>query len=67
MSDTQIVMNLEFLPNEILIEYFEYLNAFDIFYSFDGLNDRFTQLIRTIPLYLNFQHVPKSIFDQFCT
>jgi hypothetical protein len=67
MSDIQPVMNLEFLPNEILIESFEYLNAFDIFYSLVGLNDRFTQLIRTIPLYINFQHVRKSIFDQFCT
>jgi hypothetical protein len=67
MSDTQIVMNFEFLPNEILIECFEYLNAFEIFYSLDGLNDRFTQLILTIPLYLNFQHVRKSTFDQFCT
>jgi hypothetical protein len=64
VSDIQPVMNLEFLPNEVLIECFEYLNAFEIFYSFDGLNYRFTQLIQTIPLYLNFQHVRKSIFDQ---
>jgi len=57
---------LELLPNEILIECFEYLNAFEIFYSFDQLNYRFNKLIRNIPLYLNFENVRKSIFDQFC-
>jgi hypothetical protein len=56
----------ELLPNEILIECFEYLNAFEIFYSFDQLNYRFSKFIRTIPLYLNFQYVQKSTFDQFC-
>jgi hypothetical protein len=56
----------ELLPNEILIECFEYLNAFEIFYSFNRLNYRFYKLIRTIPLYLNFQYVQKIIFDQFC-
>jgi len=60
------LLTFEFLPNEILIECFEYLNAFEIFYSFDQLNYRFTKLIRTIPLHLNFQYVQKTIFDQFC-
>jgi hypothetical protein len=57
------VMNFELVLNEILIELFEYLN---IFYSFDGLNYRFDQLIRNIPLVLNFQGVPRSVFEQFC-
>ena len=60
-------MKFELLPNEILIEAFEYLNAFDIFYAFDQLNYRLYQLIRNIPLHLTCQHVSKSIFDQFCT
>jgi hypothetical protein len=67
MSDTHGIMKLEWLPNEILIECFEYLNAFDIFYSFDQLNDRFNNLIRNIPLHIVFQYVNKSIFDEFCT
>ncbi|CAF1137981.1 unnamed protein product [Adineta steineri] len=60
-------MTLESLPNEILIEIFEYLNAFEIFYSFDQLNIRLYSLIRNIPLHLNFEYCRKTIFDQFCT
>jgi hypothetical protein len=66
MNDTQAIIKFETLPNEILIECFGYLNAIDIFYSFDLLNYRFYQLIRSIPLHLNCQHVDKSTFDQFC-
>jgi hypothetical protein len=57
-------MKLELLPNEIVIECFEYLNIFEIFYSFDHLNNHFNQLIRTIPLHLHFQQIQKSIFDK---
>ena len=66
MSSMQVIMNFELLPNEILITCFEYLNAPDLFYSFDQLNYRFNKLIRTYPLHLNCQCVRKSIFDQFC-
>jgi hypothetical protein len=59
-------MIFELLPNEILMECFEYFTVFEIFYSFDQLNYRFYQLIRTIPLNIDFQYVEKSIFDQFC-
>jgi hypothetical protein len=48
MSDIQIVMKFEFLPNEILIDCFGYLNALHIFHSFDQLNYRLNQLIRNI-------------------
>lgn len=65
MSDTENRLKFEFLPNEILIECFEYLNSWEIFDSFDQLNLRFSTLIRTIPSQLNFQYVRKSIFDQF--
>jgi len=67
MSKLSTMMTLEFLPNEILMEFFEYLNAFEIFYSFDFLTIQFYNLIRNIPLHLNFQHVRKATFDQFCT
>ena len=66
MSDIQGMMNFERLPNEILIECFEYLNIFEIFYSFDRLNSRFYKLIRNIQLQLNFENIPKTLFDQFC-
>ncbi|CAF1510032.1 unnamed protein product, partial [Didymodactylos carnosus] len=59
-------MIFEFLPNETLIECFKYLNAFDLFYSFDGLNSRLNNLIRNVRLYINFEDVNKTIFDKFC-
>jgi hypothetical protein len=59
-------MTFDFLPNEIFIECFEYLNVFDIFHSFDQLNSRFHTLIRSIPLHLNLHHINQSFFDQFC-
>ncbi|CAF1322766.1 unnamed protein product [Rotaria sordida] len=59
-------MKFELLPNEIFIEIFEFLSIFDIFYSFNQLNNYFNQLIRTIPLHVNFKNIQKSIFDRFC-
>ena len=67
MSDTQEMMILEFLPNEILIQCFKYFNAFDIFYSFHQLNHRFNDLIHSIPLCINLKEaVDKTVFDRFC-
>ena len=65
MSDvqTKTTMKFECLPNEIFIECFEYLNTFEIFYSFHRLNYRFNQLIQSISMHLNFQYVRKSIFE----
>ena len=59
-------MKLELLPNEIFIECFQYLNAPDIFHSFDQLNSRFYTLIRSISLHVSFQHFKKSSFNEFC-
>ncbi|CAF4740168.1 unnamed protein product, partial [Rotaria sp. Silwood1] len=59
-------MKFELLPNEILFIFFEYLNVFDIFYSFDQLNDRFSKFIRNIRFQLNFENVQKRVFDKFC-
>ncbi|CAF1506240.1 unnamed protein product [Adineta ricciae] len=57
----------EFLPNEILLQYFRYLNIIDIFYSFDQLNHRFNSLIRTIPFCLNFQNIQNKFqCEEFC-
>jgi hypothetical protein len=59
-------MKFELLPNEIFIQCFQYLNAADIFYSFDQLNYRFYRLIQNISLHLNFQQLKKSRFNQCC-
>ncbi|CAF4148536.1 unnamed protein product, partial [Adineta steineri] len=56
-------MKFELLPNEILLDYFGYFNALDLFYAYDGLNYRLNKLIRTLPLHLNFQYANKSKFD----
>lgn len=61
----QAVKQLESLPNEVLIECFEYLNAIDIFNAFDYLNRRFSNLIRHIPLHLDVGKVEKSKLIQF--
>jgi hypothetical protein len=58
-------MKLEQLPNEILIQCFEYFNALDLFYSFDQLNYRFYRLIRNVSLHLNLHEINKSLLDQF--
>ncbi|CAF4123193.1 unnamed protein product [Rotaria sp. Silwood2] len=59
-------MKFELLPNEIFVECFQYLNAPDIFNSFDRLNYHFHTLIRNSPLHLNFQQFKKSLFNEFC-
>ena len=40
-------MNLEDLPNEILVDLFRYLNAQDLFQIFYNLNSRFNALIKS--------------------
>ncbi|UJR12530.1 hypothetical protein I4U23_016705 [Adineta vaga] len=59
-------MKLDNLPNEILIECFDYLNVFEIFHAFDQLNIRFNQLIRSIPLHVDCRPVGKILCDEFC-
>lgn len=61
------MMIFECLPNEILLQCLEYLQAFDLFYAFNRLNHRFNQLIRQIHLYVNLENIPKPIFDEFCS
>lgn len=61
------VTMFESLPNEILIECFEYLHEVDIYYSLDGLNSRINNLIQKLTLNLNFQYIRKTRFDQVCT
>ncbi|UJR17353.1 hypothetical protein I4U23_004248 [Adineta vaga] len=60
------MVTFETLPNEILLECFDYLNAPDIFYSFGQLNYRFKQLLENISLHFDCRYISKSVFDQFC-
>jgi hypothetical protein len=56
-------MKFELLPNELVIECFEFLDIYMIFFIH---LISFNQLIRTIPLHLHFQHSQKSSFDKIC-
>ena len=59
-----IKTKLEILPNELLLQCFQYLNALDILHSFDRLNYRFSTLIQNIPLPINFHQFKKSSFNE---
>jgi len=52
---------MESLPNELLIECFQYLNANELFQSFNRLNHRLNQLIREIRLCVD---VSKTNFEE---
>jgi len=59
-------MKFELIPNEILIEIFEYLSIYDILNSFNQLNKHFNEILRRIPLHLKFANIQKCLFDKFC-
>ena len=61
-----MMRKFEDLPNEILLDCFEYFHATDLLFSFGQLNHRFDQVIQTLPLHLDFQHVHKSVYDVLC-
>lgn len=58
---------MEILPNELLIECFKYFDGLDIFYSFDDLNARFSMLICSIPLYIDFNSMTTEYFYRTAT
>ncbi|CAF1331948.1 unnamed protein product [Adineta ricciae] len=66
MENNQTVTKFEFLPNEIIIECFGYLNTLEMFSSFDQLNSRFDQLIGRFPLHPDFENSPQTISERFC-
>ncbi|CAF4281305.1 unnamed protein product [Rotaria sp. Silwood2] len=61
-------MSLELLANELLLDLFEYLNAYNLFRAFHGLNARFNQLlfIQLQKYYLDFRLISKNNFEYFC-
>ena len=66
-GDMQTATKFESLPNEVLIHFFRYLDAIDIFHSFDHLNWRLSTLIRSLSLCLDLGKVENSILTQFGT
>lgn len=61
------ITKFDLLPNEIVVKFFEYFNAPDLFYSFWQLNNRYnTLIINNGLLHLDFQHIHKTAFDRFC-
>ena len=61
-------MNLEALPNELLLQLFRRLDVINLFRTFRGLNQRFDQLVSQSCSHnqLDFRAVPKHEFDAFC-
>jgi len=61
-------MNLELLPNKILLDLFDYLNDVDIFHEFYGLNSRFNLLLyKKFQIYsFQFDSISKYKFDIIC-
>jgi hypothetical protein len=59
-------MSLELLPNEILLDLFEYFNGIDLLRGFYGLNFRFNFLLyKQIQFYsLDFESISKRCFDR---
>jgi hypothetical protein len=51
---------LEFLPNEILLEVFKYLNAQELFRAFYNLNYRFNELVQSFDYLQLVFHLTKS-------
>ena len=64
--NVQTITKFELLPNEILIECFEYLNVVEMFHSLDQLNYRFNKLIRYTQSHLDFRNIQKLTCDHFC-
>ncbi|CAF4619327.1 unnamed protein product [Rotaria sp. Silwood2] len=61
-------MNLEILPNEILLHLFQYFNSIDLLHIFYGLNSRFNFLLyKEVRFYrVKFTFVSKRHFDMIC-
>lgn len=56
-------MNLETLPNELIIYIFKYFNSIQLLRSFHNINTRFNKLV---DLHLDFQGITKHDFDYIC-
>jgi hypothetical protein len=55
--------NFELIPNEILLEIFEYLLPYDIFQSFYFLNKRYNTFLLSLYLRIDLMNISKKNFD----
>ncbi|CAF0784012.1 unnamed protein product [Adineta steineri] len=62
------MMNLELLPNEILLDIFGYFHSIDLLHAFYGLNYRFNNLLykQYRSYYFDFNSISKLTFDMIC-
>ncbi|CAF1425874.1 unnamed protein product [Adineta ricciae] len=61
-------MQFESLPNDLLLEIFDYLDGIELFRIFPHLNSRFTELLSFYSRYydFNFQSITKNEMDLVC-
>ncbi|CAF3924113.1 unnamed protein product [Rotaria sp. Silwood1] len=61
-------MNFELLPNEIILDLFEYLSLIDLFRGFFALNFRFNKLLyqQFQKYHLDFRLISKTNFNNIC-
>ncbi|CAF2327139.1 unnamed protein product [Rotaria sp. Silwood2] len=59
-------MNFESMPDEILLEIFDYISSCDLIFSFYNLNQRFNSIIRGIRLYLDLSYIQQKKFLLTC-
>lgn len=53
----------ELIPNEVLLETFEYLSPCEIFEAFYYLNDRYNQFLLSLPLRIDLIDISKKNYD----
>src|ERR1700722_15073144 len=58
---------LEMLPDEMLLEIFQYLSTADVLYSFFNLNSRFNRTISNSIHHINLTLSTYDQFDYICT
>lgn len=58
--------NLESMPDEILLEIFDYIPGYDIIDSFYNLNQRFNSIISSIRFHLDLSSVQQKTFLYIC-
>ncbi|CAF1086635.1 unnamed protein product [Rotaria sp. Silwood1] len=59
------ITKFDILPNEILLEIFEYLPTVNIFETFFYLNQRYNRLLLSIRLRIDLLNISKQIFDYY--
>jgi hypothetical protein len=68
LTEISIKMNFELLPNEIILDLFEYFSFIHLFHGFFDLNTRFKKLLcqQFRQFHLDFRLLSKTNFDQIC-